>query len=351
MSQSVNGEMITLAREACGLTQRDLAESLSVTQATISRYESGWVEIPADHLVSLSSVLGRPQSFFFWKERLYGASCLYHRRKQKITVRDLNKIHAQVNLLRMQAARLLQYADVSTDYKFHRLDMKKLGSPEEAARRLRQLWQLPTGPVRNVVDSIESAGGVIFLCDFESDQVEGISQWPLDAPELPPVFFVRDSAPGDRERWTLAHEVGHIVMHHLPTDDPEAEANRFAAEFLMPADEIAADLRGLTLPKAAALKSYWRVSMQAIIRWALVLGKITQNQYEYLFKQMGARGYRTCEPVLIAPEVPRLLHEVLRVHRRSSGATIRELSDFMGLLEADFRSEYLQNAEGVRLVG
>lgn len=349
MTQPINGQMIALAREARGMTQRALAARLSLTQATISRYESGWVEIPGDHLDALSAVLGRPRSFFLWNERLYGASCLYHRRKQRITLKELNKIHAQVNILRIQAARLLEFTKISSDYSFYRLDIHKLGSPEEAARRLRQLWQLPTGPVRNVVDCIESAGGVIFRCEFGSDQVDGISQWPLDAPELPPVFFVTDTAPGDRERWTLAHEVGHIIMHHLPTDDPEPEANRFAAEFLMPAAEIGPELRGLTLPKAAALKSHWKVSMGAIIRWARALGKITLNQYEYLYKQMGARGYRTCEPVPVVPEEPTLLREVVSVHRRASGATITELSEYLGLLEDDFRSEYMSG--GIRLVG
>jgi Zn-dependent peptidase ImmA (M78 family) len=56
--------------------------------------------------------------------------------------------------------------------------------------------------------------------------------------------------PGDRERLTLAHEVGHVVMHHLPTEeDPEDEANLFAATFLMPADDIHGDLGNLTLPR------------------------------------------------------------------------------------------------------
>jgi Zn-dependent peptidase ImmA (M78 family)/DNA-binding XRE family transcriptional regulator len=351
MSQSINGQMITLARETRGITQRALADHLSLTQATISRYESGWAEIPSDIVRRMAIFLGRPESFFFWNERLYGASCLYHRRKQRITQRDLNKIHAQVNLLRIQASRLMQFTNITSDYQFHRLDMRRLGSPEEAARRIRQLWQLPTGPIRSVVNCIESAGGVVFRCAFGSDQVDGISQWPLDAPDIPAVFFVSEAAPGDRERWTLAHEIGHIVMHHLPTDDPEAEANRFAAEFLMPTDEICGELRGLSLPIAAALKNHWKVSMQAIIRWAHMLGRITRNQYEYLFKQMGARGYRTCEPVLIVPEEPTLLGEVLNVHRRASGATIRELSDYLGLLEEDFRAEYLHTTSPVRLVG
>ena len=99
------------------------------------------------------------------------------------------------------------------------------------------------------------------------------------------------------ERWTLAHEIGHIVMHSFPTgDNLEEEANTFASEFLMPAAEIAGDLSNMTLPKAAALKSQWKTSMQSNIYRGHQLGKINDKQYESLFRKMSYKGYRTCEP-------------------------------------------------------
>lgn len=351
MKRSVNGHMIALAREAMGLRQQDLAKSLGVDQATVSRYEGGWVEMANQDIDVLCEQLRRPESFFFWNERVIGASCLYHRRRIKIPARELTSIHAQVNILRIQASRLLKHTAIHSNYSFFRLDMNKLGSPEECARRVRKLWQLPTGPVRSVTNSIEAAGGIVFRCAFGTRAVDGISQWSQSDGEAPPVFFVNDQIPGDRERWTLAHEIAHVVMHHLPTDTPEREADRFAAEFLMPADEIEGDLRNLTLPKASALKSYWKVSMAAIVRWARTLGKISENQYDYLFKQMGRLGYRLCEPVPIPPEEPELLPEMVSVYRRASGKTIRELSDYLGMHETDFQSDYLKNLARIRLVG
>jgi Zn-dependent peptidase ImmA (M78 family)/DNA-binding XRE family transcriptional regulator len=351
MKHSVNGQMIALARDAAGLTQRDLATMLSVDQATVSRYESGWSEVLDEHLDALCEHLHRPESFFFWNETPIGASCLYHRRKTKITARELNQIHAHVNILRIQASRLLKHTAIKSDYEFFRLDMNKLGGPKECARRLRKLWQLPTGPVRNVAGSIESAGGIVFRCSFGTRKVDGISQWSMADSDSPPVFFVSDQSPGDRARWTLAHEIAHVVMHHLPTDDPEKEADLFAAEFLMPSHEIERDLRNLTLPKASALKSYWKVSMAAILRWAKTLGKLSENQYEYLFKQMGVLGYRMCEPVPIPAEEPELLPEMVSVYRRASGKSVRELSEYLGIDESEFRSNYLKNLTGIRLVG
>jgi Zn-dependent peptidase ImmA (M78 family) len=294
--------------------------------------------------------LRRPRSFFTWNERRYAASCIHHRKLESVSLRDLRSITAQVDIARMQSARLLKYTEIESSYSFHRLDIHKLGSPAEAARRMRALWQLPMGPIRSVVDAIESAGGVVFRCPFGPIRVDGVSQWPLDSGDLPPVFFVNEDAPGDRQRWTLAHEIAHVVLHHLPTDDPEVEANRFAGEFLMPSDEISPELKELTLPKAAALKSHWKVSMIAIIRWARHLKQISQNQYEYLVKQMGAKGYRLCEPVPLPAEEPQLLPEMQAVLKREGGKSADDMSEYLGLPVAEYRDTFRHGFPGLRLV-
>jgi Zn-dependent peptidase ImmA (M78 family)/transcriptional regulator with XRE-family HTH domain len=351
MNGKVNPEMLILAREARGLIQSALAELLETTQATVSRYESGLVEAPCDYLGILAKALRRPVSFFYWQDRLYSSSCLYHRRRSRITLRDLKMIHAHVNLLRMQTVRLLRFADIQSDYCFHRLDAAKCGGPEDCARQLRQLWQLPTGPIRNLVRTIESAGGVVLRCPFGVVNIDGISQWPLDAPAFPPVFFIHDEAPGDRCRRTLAHEIGHIVMHHLPTEDPEQEADRFASEFLMPADEIESELSNMTLQKAAALKTYWKTSMQSIIVRAYRLGKIELSSYEYLFRQITERGYRRCEPVPIPPEEPEMIRELFGVYSQSARRSLKEIAESLGMLEAEMRTDYWRGLFGLRLVG
>jgi Zn-dependent peptidase ImmA (M78 family)/transcriptional regulator with XRE-family HTH domain len=348
----VNPDMIVLARELRGVTQDELAAALGVTQATVSRYESGHIEVPPDHLRVMAGFLGRPESFFRWQERLYSASCMYHRQNRRLTAADVTMIHAKVNLLRIRAARLLRQARVTSKYTFHRLDPNKLGSTEECARRLRQLWQLPTGPVRNVVKVIERAGGMVHRCPFGEVRVDGISQWPLDDPDMPPIFFVHEDAPGDRERLTLAHEIGHIVMHHVVTEgDPEDEANRFAAEFLMPAREIGADLSNMTLPKAAAMKSYWKVSMQALIVHAHRLGKIDERTYKNLFIQMGRKGYRKCEPNPIPAEEPEMYRDVIGFHKTKLRWSVSQLGEFLGELEENYGAEYGLDFAGFRLVG
>jgi Zn-dependent peptidase ImmA (M78 family)/DNA-binding XRE family transcriptional regulator len=349
MNAKVNPEMVVLARELLELTQKELAEAVSLTQATISRYESGLVEVPREHVAVLAKVLKRPESFFYWPERRRGATDSFHRKLKSLLVREMNVITARVNFLRLQTARLLRYAKVRSNYSFHRLDAATYGGPEGCAQQLRRLWQLPAGPVRNLVNAIEAAGGVVFRCSFGTEKADGVSQWPLDDDQMPPVFFVREEAPGDRERWTLAHEIGHIVMHHLPAVDPEGEADRFASEFLMPAAEIEPSLSNMTLPKAAELKGYWKASMQAIIYRAYQLNKISKEKYTQLFRQIYAKHYHKCEPVPIPAEEPALFVQLARIQRTRFRRNDSEIGEIMGETAEGIRENYWHIFSNVRL--
>ena len=66
-----------------------------------------------------------------------------------------------------------------------------------------------------------------------------------------PVIWINRNIPNDRKRFSLAHELGHLVMHlrsenlEKPEDQKEIEANEFAGEFLMPESQCKEDLYNL----------------------------------------------------------------------------------------------------------
>src|SRR5205085_11537320 len=150
-------------------------------------------------------------------------------------------------------------------------------------------WNLPPGPVQSLVSAIEDAAGVAFRCSFATRKVDAVSQW---LPGLPPLFFVNSDIPGDRCRFTLAHELGHLIMHPIPTPDLDNEANRFAAEFLMPAKDIGPHLRPLSIQRLAAMKPYWKASMAAILRRAFDLNKVSVSTYRKLNTQISKYGLK-----------------------------------------------------------
>lgn len=356
--QKVNPQMIVLARESRGLTQRELADATSLSQANISKFESGVLEVLEENLEKLVGVLNYPRGFFFQNDPIYGygSSCLYHRKRQTLPSTVYRTLLAKINVIRIQVTNLLQGTEISAPLTFPRMDIEEYGSGEHIARLVRGMWNLPPGPVANLVSVIEGAGGVVIRCPFGTDKLDAFSQW---LPGLPPLFFLNSAIPTDRYRYTLAHEIGHLIMHYIPSPNLEKEADEFAAEFLMPQREITPQLRPVASGSVAAsleslvnLKRYWKVSIAALIRRARDLGRINDSRYRRLYMHLGRLGYRKNEPVNLPHEEPTILLSVLDVHMREHGYTIKQLSDRVQSFELEFRSNYFgqQPQSGLRVV-
>lgn len=344
MMDQFNPEMLILARESRGYTQSDLARLLVVKQGTVSKLESGMMPISYDLLEKISRVLRYPRSFFFQTEKVFGfgSSVFYHRKRQGLPLKHLRQLHAELNIRRFAVKKLLVAAEIEY-FGFQHYDPGEYGGKiETIARAIRTAWRLPPGPVRNVTEAIENAGGVVIRCDFGTRKADAISEW---VDPSPPLFFVNANPEitGDRIRFSLAHELGHVVMHQFPVPDMEDQADRFAAEFLMPAREIAPQLTRLGLPKLAALKREWKVSIGALIEQAARLNMISQFQRSRLISYVRAttHSFREPEETDIPIEMPSLLDELIQTHLKGLGYSISEISAMVDELEPEFTKKYL----------
>ena len=342
--QQVNHRMIVLAREARELTQSALSKKLGVTQGTLSKVEGGIMACPSELLSKLGVTLDFPESFFYGADQLHGIGteahhCMY-RRRAAVSAKTLKRIEAEVNILRMNFAKLLAAVEVQAQAKIPFMPVEQYrNSPVDVAKALRIYWQMPSGPVDNLVHLIERAGGVVIPHEFGVDNVDATS---IRIPGLPPLFVYSPSLTGDRLRFTLAHELGHIVMHDVPHPEIENEADAFAAELLMPEGEIGPQLRGLTLQKAAQLKPFWKVSMAAIVYRAKTLGRITDTQYRYLFYQLGAGNMRKREPASldIPVERPTMQAELIDFFKGDLGYSAQDLAQLFNMNAGDFGRYY-----------
>ena len=151
-------------------------------------------------------------------------------------------------------------------------------------------------------------------------------------------------------RFTLAHELGHLVMHRFPTPEMESEADAFASALLMPEREMREAFTGrrVTLELLAALKPEWRVAMQALLLRAKALGYLSDNQNRYLWQQISARGWRKREPAELdfPHERPAVLNTIIKAHLADLGFTMSELSRLVPLHEPEFVKMYDLAEEG-----
>jgi Zn-dependent peptidase ImmA (M78 family)/transcriptional regulator with XRE-family HTH domain len=333
----VNADCLKVGRQARGLSQTQLATASGITQGAISKFENGLIEPGADALGKIAQALRFPVSFFYEQDRIFGLPVsMQYRKRASVGPRSIEQLEAEINLRIMHLRRLLSSVDYVPELPFPKLDIDEFGGNAEAvADMVRRIWQIPTGPIRNLIQVVERAGCVVFPCNFQSIGVDGLTLQPRG---LPTCIFLNSAMPGDRQRFTLAHELGHAIMHQVPSAEMEHEADSFAAALLMPARDVGPQLSGgVTLPRLAALKPIWRVSMAALLVRAKTLGMLTDSQASYLWRQFSKAGYRTREPseIAIPAEVPQVLSDILRSHLNDLGYSLGELASALHVFEED----------------
>jgi Zn-dependent peptidase ImmA (M78 family)/transcriptional regulator with XRE-family HTH domain len=338
------GEMLRLARQRLGFTQKIAAAKLGVVQPVLSRYENGISDPDEATLMRAAKVYDLPRAFFDLREPVYGPPVSVHpmpRAKADVTGRDLNMVTAELNIRVMQMRRFLEAVDFEPTSDLPEMDVEQYGDVEKIASTVRAHWGVAAGPIKNLSALAERAGVVVGTSDFGGASISGMT---FKVPGQPPLVLLNSYHPADRLRFSLAHEIGHLVMHRFPTPTMEAEAQDFASALLMPISDISASFKGrrITLELLAALKPEWRVAMQALLMRAKKLGYANDNQARYLFQQISAQGWRLREPPELdfPHENPSILRSIIKNHLDVLGFSLADLCNLVPIYEREFLRMY-----------
>lgn len=352
------GDLLRLAREARQMSQTDLAAASGVKQPHISMWESESRRPIPDDIDDLARTLEMPAEFFCQPDPILGVGIgqVFHRSQKSVSKREVERIHAWMNITIFAVRRLLRATD---DWPAANMPTWSLiwdvEDEEEAARTLRAQWLVPSGPIRSVCDLLERAGVLIIPTRFSLPGFDAIGIWPSD---MMPIIFVDAGTPQDRLRFSLMHEIGHHVLHdrsslYSVSDEIESEANRFASAFLMPSEDIKQQLRSLSLASLTAMKRHWRVSMASMVHRAGQLNVVTSEQERELWRDLQRKGWRKREPVQfdVFGETPgNLYRQLIQLHREGLGMSVGDVGRLVNLLPEDVFQHLLPPESGLRVV-
>jgi len=290
------GEAIHNTRLSTGMSQADLATSAGLTQATLSRYENGLRNPGAQTLATLATELGVAPGLLKALPTFYGALALpsHMRRRGSPKATLWRRLQARLNVVRFHVHRLADMSDIEFGHAVPRFDPTAV-SASEAARRVRNQWGMPPGPVEGIVASMEDAGCFTASFDFGSQRVGALSQWVGTYPTV----ATNSSASVERARLTLAHELGHLVLHSHPegvSHDIEREAADFAAAFLLPERDVRDEFDDVSLDALHDLKLEWGVSIRTLVERAHTLRAIDARRLNSIHKMLSRRGWLSAEP-------------------------------------------------------
>jgi Zn-dependent peptidase ImmA (M78 family)/transcriptional regulator with XRE-family HTH domain len=326
----INPARLQQARELRGWTQTALAQQVGVHQSAIAQFETGRIQPSPAVLDAISRATEFPPAFFTRPSGpAFPLGSLRFRARAAMAARQRRQAwwyaHTLYELMASMAAR----AELPVPC-LPRLD----SDPVAAAAVTRQALGLaPDQPIGPLIRTLERGGVWVLAIPVPLPQRDACSAW-AGGDGATPVLVVAATTAGDRRRFSVAHELGHLVLHQIlqgSLHELERQADLFAEAFLLPEAAMREALvPPITLTTLADLKARWGVSLQALIRRALTLKCLTPSQYRSLYAQLGARGWRTQEPIAVPVERPRALRQLAELLCGQPLETQR-LADAMGL--------------------
>lgn len=289
------GKRIKQARKLTQQSQRDLAEKVNVSAMAISKYERD-MDIPSsDVLLRLSQSLRVPIDFFF-RSTAPEVQLQAYRKQTSLPRKEQESIQARIQEW------LERYLEVESfipqkelQQSFPKYTISSLKKVETAAENLREVWKLGLDPIENLTQLLEDQGIKVGLIDgFERFDASTFLANGV------PVIVSKVNLPGDRQRFNLGHELGHLVLDVDEDVDIEKAANRFVGAFLAPESSVRFELGNsrtkLDMNELYLLKHKYGMSMQAWVFRARDLGIISQSYARALFKKFRITGWHRKEP-------------------------------------------------------
>lgn len=304
------GDRLKLARSAAGLSLRELERRLGglVTAQAIGKYERDEMMPGSEVLIALGRALGVSEDYLLRKDDVELVGVEF--RKQRLAkVKDRARVQAQIL---SAVERYLEVEDLlalSSDWHVPKGFPRRVSRPkdaEEAARDLRVVWRLGVDPIPSLAEFLEEKAIKIVSVPLP-ERVSGVkaSVKKRDGSVVQAIVLNGDH-PGERQRFTLSHELGHMLLDG--GNAGEEICNRFAGAFLVPEQTLRAEIgnnrTSISIRELFSLKELFGVSAQAIAFRSADLGIINESLKRQIFIEFGKRGWRKAEPNQISKENP-----------------------------------------------
>ena len=296
------GQRLRIARAAAGLSLRALENKIGnrVTAQAIGKYERDESMPGSGVLIALANALGVPVDYLVGDQEMV-LEAVDFRKKALTSRREESQVEARVlNLLEryLMVEELLQLRSVEwhSPREAPYPVVRDVSEADRAARSLRDHWGLGSDPIPNLVELLEEQGIKVLAVKLRN--IDGLmAHVRRSGKGTVPVIVVNDVHWGERQRLTLAHELGHLVMDVAARVDEEKAAYRFAGAFLMPADAMWAAIgkrrTSVGWEELFGLKRLFGASVQAVTYRCKDLDIFSETLYRRLFNEFTHRGWRT----------------------------------------------------------
>lgn len=350
------GQRIHQARLAAGLTLEALGRQLGVTKAAIQKYEKGAVTPDSTKLLKLAKACGVRAEYFFRKSTVTLSNVEFRRnnafgkkRGESVQLRVAEMVEKRIQLLNTYPESPIPRFEIPDCIPDQIADFEAIESIADGVRRA---WELGLNPIADLTAELEPLGLLVMAVDEEHRAFSGMTATATTADgKRYPVIAVSSRWPGDRQRFTLAHELAHVLFANRLADtlNEEKACDRFAGAFLVPQEAVVKELgnqrKRLELQELYHLKHEYGLSMRGWVIRAAQCGVIYERLRDSLMRMFSSKGWNTQEPGEALPkETPSLFEQL--VYRALAEDLVSEAkaAELLGISRMRFYQERLMES-------
>lgn len=300
-----------------------------LSQSNLSNYERGRGVLSSGIKERIMNTLDFPLSFLDKQIENRVESQHYRKRTSDASEAQKKMVDRKIALFAYLYDWMADFVELPP-FAFKCVDLDDGASASDVASQVRRQFKLGMEPVRDICNLLEANGVSVYFWDCGFDWFDGVS---LITDNGHPFVIVNRNKPNDRIRFSLAHELGHILMHEdlsffvNEARNKEQEAYDFASELLMPTAYIRDSLVGLNLKYLCQMKRYWKVSMAALLYKAYKMGCIDAGRYKYFRTELSRNHWSRNEPIDVDIDEPMVIRSITSLLSNELGLSTEDISE------------------------
>lgn len=339
------GKNLKRIRLLKNLSLKDAGNLLNMTATAISKYEKGEILPDSKKLIDFSNAYNVKSIELLKVYNVPKMKFTSFRKKKRLTGQNLELLEELIQDEVAKYLEIIEMNNIDTDnIKLKKYSCNNLEDAEKAANDFRNYIKISNKqPISDLINILENLGIIIIQIknpDNRFDDFDGLSEIVNNIPVIVLLDGIKDGA---RQRFTIAHELGHLVLN-INNDklDEEKLCNRFASALLMPKEAIINEFgysRGnINFFELTAFKNEFKVSYAAIVYRLKDLNIISEYLYKNLSIFLSQRIGKN-DPNPIQPEISYQFKKIVYKLEADEIISVNKACELLGVTVDEYNNE------------
>ena len=327
------------------LSLKDAGLLLNMSAPAVSKYEKGEIQPNSQKLIEFANAYDVKVVDLLKTYEIPQMKFNSFRKRKRLQGENLELLKEIIQNKVADYLEVIELNEIKTNNcKIKRYSCNNEFDAELAAEEFRKNYKLSINqPIPDLINILENIGILIIEIDNINEKFtdfDGLSEYVKDIP----IIVLLKNIDGERQRFTIAHELGHLILNIKNKDlDEEKLCNKFASSLLMPKEavinEFGTSRNNISFYELRAFKSEYKVSMAAIIYRLKELNIISEYLYKKINISFSSNGYKKHEPYPIEPEKSYQFKRLVHKLEVDNIITLNKACELLGLTIDDYNNE------------